>query len=196
MNNITLYIIEKLKISKDSKTDFDDLDIIDKYKIGDICLLFSFYPTPRNNNARHNYSPPFFLVDVVKIIKQTKTSFICEYITKYSHYRDVTKESVRTDRKELYSNLFANQKVIISGNDIRKYSILIPQNKCNEYLDYILSLSKYEISGDQLVSGNLTNNNYYTPYICEKHPHYKYNTWDTVNKIKKETLEDLKSYFK
>lgn len=195
MKNIDNYIIEKFKISSDIKP---SETIVDKYNIGDICIVLNYF---QERNTRSHPGSSFVMIDVVKIIKETKISFICSYLTTIGHYKSDDKISIRKDREKMYEKGFEGQKCLISGNDYRKYSVLVPNNKCKEIIDYLeknMSYTTPSIPLKAVICGdNLTDvkYKYNREWLRIQDQHFIYTTYSNTDKFNEESLEKIKSFF-
>ena len=81
MINLNTYIIEKLKINKESN--------LSKYNIGDHCLIFSFYNW-ESNNLQPNKNEVTIGIDVIKLRKITDEQIHYDYLTTFCHTDDNT----------------------------------------------------------------------------------------------------------
>ena len=81
MINLNTYIIEKLKINKESN--------LSKYNIGDHCLIFSFYNWD-SNNLKPNSNDITIGIDVIKLKKITDEQIHYDYLTTFCHTNDNT----------------------------------------------------------------------------------------------------------
>ncbi len=81
MINLNTYIIEKLKINKESN--------LSKYNIGDHCLIFSFYNW-ESNNLQPNKNEVTIGIDVIKLRKITDEQIHYDYLTTFCHTNENT----------------------------------------------------------------------------------------------------------
>lgn len=110
MINLNTYIIEKLKINKDSN--------LSKYNIGDHCLLLSFYNW-ESNNLKSNNNEITIGIDVVKLRKITDEQIHYDFLTTFGHTDD-------------------NTAIMNIDNKIRKHSRYYCSNLLNFIIEAII----------------------------------------------------------
>ena len=110
MINLNTYIIEKLKINKESN--------LSKYNIGDHCLIFSFYNW-ESNNLQPNKNEVTIGIDVIKLRKITDEQIHYDYLTTFCH----------TDENTAIMNL---------DGEIRKHSRYYCSNISNIIIEAII----------------------------------------------------------
>lgn len=121
MRDINNFIIEKLRINKDSKLEKIEkkINIItDLYEVGDKCLLI----TNRSINRGEK-----IYIDVVQIIEKSKTILRYKYLTNInddfsSHYLkmgNIDAKDIKNNKCAMYSEL-SSVKIIIPSDDCEK----------------------------------------------------------------------------
>jgi len=176
MDNLSTYILEKLRINKDTKL---ENKLIDDFSIGDICLYFKFFPGDSSN-------PNFITVDVVKVTKFLSKSIICQYLTHIGVNKSINQLNFK------YTDPQDDENVFIEWKDNKKRSTLIPTKYCEEIIDYIENKS-----GNKSISFyNLVRNKYKESsvgtLIVELYSTEKNIIWKNVTGIKNFSLNNIK----
>lgn len=178
MNNITTYIFEKLKINKDIVS----ANLIDQYNVGDICLFITHV------NETRSAHPNFITIDVVKIKRILSTSFICDYLTKFSFgdgYKATQLKFRHTDQQE------KDYKFIYTRITRNRDGVLIPSDYCKEVIEYIESGSSTKINFYNLCR-NKYKNSLFEDLVVEAYLYAKSLIWKNVTGIKKSSIDKIK----
>ena len=121
MRDINNFIIEKLRINKDSKLEKKINIIADLYEVGDKCLLITNKGIGRGEKI---------YIDVVQIIEKSKTILRYKYLTNINdnfstHYLKMG----NTDAKDIKNNKCAIY------SELSTVKIIIPSDDCEKVID-------------------------------------------------------------
>ena len=124
MIKITEYILEKLKINKDSK---NENEIIDMYAVDDLCLHILY----TNGFFNRNY---FFIdgIKITEILDKDRLSY--KFITNFSNYKRRTHIVITSNADNYNYPYFSNTHV---GTNVY-HEIIIPHNKVKEIIEDII----------------------------------------------------------
>ena len=177
MNNLSQFIIEKLRINKDTLTKEKEIKVLtDKYEKGDICLKIT------NKGIR---SQERVTIDVIQIIEKTKTILRYKFLT-----------NIGTD----YSSAFIQMKPS-DNNRINDYnycfesgrtstSIYIPHQDCRKILEKIKKDKKFDYFKTlHLGFPNTTDNKIPVMQCKTKHP----NSFEDYEPISDENINKIES---
>lgn len=124
MIKITEYILEKLKINKDSK---NENNIIDMYAVDDLCLHILY------TNSLFNRD--YFFIEGIKITNILNTDRIeYKYITNFSNYKRRTHIVMNSNAIDFKYKYFGNTHV---GRNVY-HETIIPHNKIKDIIEDII----------------------------------------------------------
>ena len=179
MKILSNYIIEKLRINKDTETQHN---LVDQYNVGDICLYFTYIVEKRSS------IPNFITVDVVKIKRILKTSFICDYLTTFS-FGEAYKAN-QLDFKYTYTQE-PDYKFIWTYISLNRKGVLIPSEYCKEVIEFIENNSGHKINFYNLCR-NTYKNSQFDNLVVEARLATKSLIWKNVTGIRQSSIDKIK----
>lgn len=177
MERINKYILEKLKLNKESIPEKD------LYNIGDRCLFMTYV------KDRKRYNPNFITIDVVEIKKKTQNHYICNYLTAYSfgNASQATQLHFNYDYTQPSEDYVFTWTYINPNRD----GVLIPHEYCEEIIEYIenhnCQISFYDLCR------NKYKNSKYANLIVERYLSSPSLIWKNVTGLKHTSIKNIKN---
>jgi hypothetical protein len=177
MNNLSTYIIEKLKLNKESVPEKD------LYNIGDKCLFITYV---RERRSSH---PNFITIDVVEIKKKTQSHYICHYLTAY----EFGKASDATQLHFKYDYTQPSKDYVFTWAYINpnREGVLIPYEYCEEVIEYIennnCKISFYDLCRNKYKDSKYAN------LVIERYSGSPSLIWKNVTGLKSSSIRNIKN---
>ena len=129
MKTINNYILEKLKINKNTEI---EETIFSKYSVGDLCLFIVEVADVSNG------PDTFILVDVVKIISESQKNFTIKFLTHYGVKDNKDKFHFSKETKQDEKNNF-----IVYRISNKRCGTLIPKQYADDIINALINGKNY-----------------------------------------------------